>query len=473
MVFSSNVFLFVFLPLTVLVYYIIPQKFRTLRNLWLFLMSLAFLAIGSVYSMSIMVTSILINYASGMMMARFGDKPGLKKLFLIIPLVLNLGLLFYFKYTTFFLTSLYQVFRIDREVVQILLPIGISFFIFQGLSYVIDLYRGEVAVQKNPLNVALYIALFPQLIAGPIVRYSHVEYEILHRKESLDLVYEGVQRFIVGLSKKMLLANPLAEVVDKAFSNVGFLGTDTAWFALLCYGLQIYFDFSGYSDMAIGLGKIFGFHFNENFNLPYISRSLSEFWKRWHISLSTWFRDYLYIPLGGNRHGNEYVNLLIVFVATGLWHGASSRYLLWGLWHGAFLMLEHCLRKRKKAQGKELRRPGLWGFLYTNFVVLISWLPFRADTFGVALDYGKRMIGIEPEFVRFSLGYYLNNYTGFIFAVACLIALNIPQTLLKKFCTEDSIWVKFVKPVLLLPLFALCIVYLVNGTFNPFIYFQF
>lgn len=473
MVFSSNVFLFIFLPVTILGYYCIPRKWRAVRNIWLLLLSFAFLAIGSVYSMSIMLASIVINYSSGILMDKYQDKAGLKKLFLVIPLVLNIGLLFYYKYTDFAIASLNGLFRTEFPLQNIVLPIGISFFIFQGLSYVIDLYRGEVAVQKNPLNVALYIALFPQLIAGPIVRYSDVEYEILNRVESLDLVYEGTQRFIIGLAKKMILANPLAVVVDKAFDNVGYLGTDSAWFALMCYGLQIYFDFSGYSDMAIGLGRIFGFHFNENFLHPYTSRSLSEFWRRWHISLSTWFRDYLYIPLGGSRRGNEYVNLLIVFVATGLWHGASTRYLVWGLWHGAFLMLEHYLRKRSKKQGKVSKQPGLWGFVYTGLVVLLSWLPFRAESFSVVIEYGKRLFGIEPDFVRFSLGYYLNNYTGFIFVLACLIALYIPQRLFRKYNGEDGVFVKYIKPLLLLPLFALCIIYLVNSTFNPFIYFQF
>lgn len=328
MVFSSTVFLFVFLPFVCVFYFIVPKN---LKNLFLLICSLVFIAWGSIDSLIVMLVSITCNYIAGIGLGFFKDKPKQKKLTLALGVIVNLGLLMYYKYSNLVVYRFMDLTGIKFVWHDIMLPIGISFFIFQGMSYVIDVYRGDANVQKNPLNLALYIALFPQLIAGPIVRYVDIEYQLTNRTETLDKFAGGLQTFIVGLSKKMLLANTLGSMADKIFNNMEFQSAGVAWLGVLCYALQIYYDFSGYSDMAIGLGSLFGFKFLQNFNYPYISQSLSEFWRRWHITLSTWFRDYLYIPLGGNRRGNVYVNLFIVFICTGIWHGASGRFLLWGL----------------------------------------------------------------------------------------------------------------------------------------------
>lgn len=467
MVFSSTLFLFLFLPFTIGIYFIMPKAFR---NSFLLLASLAFLAMGSVYSTAIMLCSITVNFFCGLGMHKWKHTSAIKNFFFIVALLGNLGLLFYFKYGNLITHGINTVFK-TTWVSEIFLPIGISFFIFQGLSYIIDLYRGQVEVQKNPLHLALYIALFPQLIAGPIVRYSQVEYELKHRTHSTENVYIGLQRFIIGLSKKMLLANPVAAVVDHVFANPDEQSHAVLLFAILCYALQIYFDFSGYSDMAIGLGRVFGFHFNENFNLPYISSSLSEFWKRWHISLSSWFRDYLYIPLGGNRKGNQYVNLLIVFVATGIWHGAHLVYLFWGLWHGLFLMIEHYLKKKGKLQNKGFSP---LGFIYTLFVVLVGWVPFRAGGLASFKAFIQAFLHANSGYIRFDLSYYCNAYIGLLFIVGWLIAWGLPQKYFQKLPTKfQSGFKNYVQPYLLLLCLVLCIIYLVNGTFNPFIYFQF
>lgn len=324
MVFSSTLFLFCFLPITLLVYYLVQDKYK---NYWLLLVSLLFFGWSQPNYLWIIVLSIGINYIGALIvdyMSKF------KKPLLILTIMANVLLLFYFKYFNFVLESINKIFDFNFEVLDIVLPIGISFFTFQGMSYVIDVYRKEVLVQKNILKLGLYIVLFPQLIAGPIVRYKDIAAEIDNRKTTLEDFSYGIERFVIGLGKKAIIANTMAVTADAIWNN-GALNNSwiTAWVGSISYTLQIYFDFSGYSDMAIGLGRMFGFHFNENFNLPYISQSISEFWRRWHISLSSWFKDYVYIPLGGNRK-NVYLNLSIVFLLTGIWHGAAWHYVLWG-----------------------------------------------------------------------------------------------------------------------------------------------
>ena len=338
MVFSSMIFLWLFLPLVLFFYFISNNK---LKNIILLIFSLIFYAWGESKYILLMLLSIFINYLFGILIDKFRKHD---KLFLVLAVITNLGLLGYFKYFNFFVNV---VNKINGETLvgfrDIVLPIGISFYTFQILSYVIDLYRKEIKVQKNILNLALYVSFFPQLIAGPIVKYKDVDNEINNRKVDLKLFASGVRRFVYGLGKKVLLSNTLALVVDTIYSyNVSQLNTPLVWIAIIAYTFQIYFDFSGYSDMAIGLGRMFGFHFLENFNLPYISQSITEFWRRWHISLSTWFKEYLYIPLGGNRKGKirTYLNLFIVFFATGLWHGASFNFIAWGLYYGVFLIIE-------------------------------------------------------------------------------------------------------------------------------------
>ena len=344
MVFSSFVFLIYFLPITVLGYYLMPGKGK---NLWLLLASLIFYAWGEPKYIILMLVSILINYGLGLLIEKENSQAG-RKAWMIFSVIYNLGILVWFKYLHFFADTVDSVFGLSLVkqhpfLETITMPIGISFFTFQILSYVTDVYRKEVKAQRNPLKLALYISLFPQLIAGPIVRYIDVAEQIEHRTITFDKAYRGTVRFMRGFIKKVLLSNTLAQVATMAFDDKLAVGSmSMAWIGIICYSLQIYFDFSGYSDMAIGLGKIFGFDFLENFNYPYISGSVREFWRRWHISLSSWFRDYLYIPLGGSRKGawRTYRNMFIVFFVTGLWHGASYNFILWGLFHGVFLVLE-------------------------------------------------------------------------------------------------------------------------------------
>lgn len=327
MVFSSPLFLFIFLPIVIAGYYLINQKFR---NVWLLLVSLFFYAWGEPVYIFLMIASIIINYFSGLLLSKvLGEVK--RKIVLVCSILVNLSALAYFKYCGFFVRNVNDLFNVNIPIKEISLPIGISFYTFQGISYVVDVYRNNAKCQKNILNLGLYISFFPQLIAGPIVRYEDFEKQILNRKESSDKFYSGVRRFIIGFSKKILIADQLSTLADSVFSRNG-MSALAAWIGAVAFTLQIYFDFSGYSDMAIGLGKMFGFDISENFNYPYISKSIKEFWRRWHISLSTWFRDYVYIPLGGSRCKpiRSYLNLIVVFLLTGLWHGASWNFVAWG-----------------------------------------------------------------------------------------------------------------------------------------------
>ncbi|MDT8318406.1 MAG: MBOAT family protein [bacterium] len=395
MVFSSVIFLFFFLPLTFLLYFLSPKN---LRNLFLLASSLIFYAWGEGLFVLIMLVSIAGNYVAGLLVDRF-NKSTHKKLILTGAIFFNLAFLSLYKYGNFItdnLNVLFSVFHMNPVIIDPLhLPIGISFFTFQAMSYVIDVYRKEAPVQKNPLNIGLYIALFPQLIAGPIIRYHDVAKQIVHRTVNRKKFAEGVERFVLGLGKKVLIANQMGLIADQVFSQTSAgLSTGTAWIGLLCYTFQIYFDFSGYSDMAIGLGRMFGFRFLENFNYPYISQSVQEFWRRWHISLSNWFRDYLYIPLGGNRKGpmRTYVNLVIVFLLCGLWHGASWNFVIWGLWHGLFLAVE---RVGLSAYIKRIWFP--FRHVYLLFVVMIGWVFFRSETLSSSLSYISALFGLSGK----------------------------------------------------------------------------
>ena len=389
MVFSSVIFLWGFLPLTLLLYYTIGRK---CKNVMLLLASLFFYAWGEPRFVLIMMGSILVNWGGALLFHRKEGKGD--RALLILLLVLNLGLLFVYKYVNFIVSNINAVAKsFQLGPTGITLPIGISFFTFQALSYVIDVYRGDAKAQKNPLNVALYISLFPQLIAGPIVRYRDFEPEIRDRKTSMEDFTEGIIRFLIGLGKKVLLANTLALFADQAFGQTGTAGLTAAgaWIGAFGYALQLYFDFSGYSDMAIGLGRMFGFHFNENFNYPYRSLSVTEFWRRWHISLSSWFRDYVYIPLGGNRSGNPIRNLLIVWVLTGIWHGANWTFIVWGLMYFVALALERTLRIGER------KIPGFLRYLGTGLIVLIGWVIFRSNSMADAAAYLERMFSLQAD----------------------------------------------------------------------------
>lgn len=472
MVFSSITFLFVFLPLFLAGYFLLDAKFK---NSFLLLASLLFYYWGEPSFLPVMLASILWNYVGGLACG-FGRRhgPAMVRPILLIAVLGNLALLFFFKYFDFAISSLNQAFSMSLPLKNLALPIGISFFTFQGLSYVIDVARGQVAPQKNPLTVGLYISMFPQLIAGPIVRYIDVEKEIRQRTVTVADFYAGMTRFIIGLCKKVLISNSLALPVDQIFGLLpSQIGIGSAWVGAIFYTLQIYFDFSGYSDMAIGLGRMLGFHFLENFDHPYVSKNMTEFWRRWHISLSTWFRDYVYIPLGGNRRGNVYLHLIVVFFLTGLWHGASWNFVVWGLWHGMFLLIERVLRGR----GVQLGNGPVWMALrrgYTLLAVVVGWVFFRADTLGYAVGYLKVMFGLGGQSQPlFGTTYYLTAFTGFMLLLGILFSTNLPSRLGKRLKDAGKWTTCLLQPVVLLALFAVCGIFVMASTYNPFIYFRF
>lgn len=462
MSFSSCIFIFLFLPVLFGVYFAIPERFREARNNILLLFSLMFYAWGEPVFVFVMLLSIAVNYVCGRIAVK---RP---RLGVTAASLVGLGLLVYYKYTGLLLTSANSVFGLSLPVPEIVLPIGISFFTFQGLSYVIDVARGDAPVQKNPLHVALYVSLFPQLIAGPIVRYQTVAAEIVQRRETLDEAAAGVRRFMLGLGKKMLLANTMGQIADRAFGlAAGELTWDIAWLGALAYTFQIYFDFSGYSDMAIGLGRVLGFHFLENFNYPYISRSITEFWRRWHISLSTWFRDYVYIPLGGNRcsKGRWVFNLLAVWLLTGIWHGAAWNFLLWGLYFGVLLLLE------KLFLGRALDRlPQLVRWLYAFVLVVLGWVLFRAESLDQVVWYVQAMFTPAQGLNRLTL-YCLHEYSAEL-AASCLGCIPL-AAYLRGLEERRGGLLTLGANVWAFGVFGLSVVWLISSSFNPFIYFRF
>ncbi|AIQ32635.1 hypothetical protein P40081_34470 [Paenibacillus sp. FSL P4-0081] len=471
MVFSSSVFLFCFLPALLLIYYLLKESYR---NGLLLIASLAFYAWGEPKFVFVIILSILINYGFGLLIY-LSKKKGhlLSKITMLIGVAANCGLLFYFKYFDFFISGFNSISGLEIPLRNIILPIGISFFTFQGLSYVIDLYLNKVDVQKNILKFALFKAFFPQLIAGPIVRYVDVHDQIDSRVTTIDDFAYGVRRFVMGLGKKVIIANTLGQVADNIFSLPADQNTSAiAWVGAICYTFQIYFDFSGYSDMAIGLARMFGFKFKENFDFPYISKSVTEFWRRWHISLSSWFKDYLYIPLGGNRKGNVYLNLLIVFIVTGLWHGAAWNFIIWGLWHGIFLIIERVLKKK----GINIHSFKIISWCYTSFIVVIGWVIFRANNLTYAVDYIKVMFGIiKPNQVGFSVGYYLSPMVITTIIIACIASVPITKYVRVSIGEYEShsTFSQVVQNLYVALLLILCIMFLATSTYNPFIYFRF
>lgn len=462
MVFSSLSFLFYFLPTILLLYYILPKKFRYGRNFVLLIGSLFFYFVGEPKAIVVMLLSIFINYIGGIAVNSGGEKQ--RKISLTIVVILNLTILFYYKYLMFIVGNLSKIFDFSVETKSIYMPIGISFFTFQGMSYVFDVYMKNAEVKKNPLDIALYISLFPQLIAGPIVRYKTVADEIDGRVETLDLFSTGVIRFIVGLSKKVLLANKFGIIADEIFKLNGNynLSVPLSWFGVLMFALQIYYDFSGYSDMAIGLGKMFGFNFLENFDYPYISKSITEFWRRWHMSLGTWFRDYIYIPLGGNRVSvpRHILNMFIVWFLTGFWHGASWNYIIWGLYFFVFLVIE------KYIFGIKFENvPKIFRHLYALIVILVGWVIFKEENSFLLLKYLKAMfsVGLKPTIG--GVTYYLKEYYIEIF-LGIIFSTNILKAFEKGKKTIPAILIYFI-------LLTLSIISLFSSSYNPFIYFRF
>lgn len=473
MVFSSISFLFLFMPTLLFVYYIVPKQYREVRNLVLLGFSLFFYVYGGLRFLLPIVISIIINYFCGILAAK-EFSPIIRRMFCVIAIVLGLSLLAWFKYATFFAENLKLLYS-QLPVPSVLLPLGISFYTFHGLSYVIDVYRGTAEVQKNPLKLALYILLFPQLVAGPIIRYSTIYHEVDNRNESLTDFTEGAVRFTFGLAKKMLVANTLGRVADDVFSiSPGNLSTSLSWLGIISYTAQIYFDFSAYSDMAIGLGRMFGFHFPENFNYPYIAKSITEFWRRWHISLTTWFRDYVYIPLGGNRvaRSKHIRNILIIWLLTGFWHGAAWTFIFWGLWFCILLLGE------KFIWGKLLSKcPSAIAHCYTLLLIMISWVLFRSDTLMYAIKYVGVMFGVSARgFDNQTIYYVLEYWPELIIAVVASIPVKrILQNALEKRKTTALnrfilIWGPRFTSIIL---FLFSYMKLVTGSFNPFIYFRF
>lgn len=458
------VFLCVFLPAAFCLHLLLPGM--RAKNFLLVVASLVFYAYGEPIYVILLVASSAGNY----ILARLtGECPKIRKLTMTLAVVINLGLLVIFKYSGFLVDTFNSVTGAGIPVPQVRMPIGISFFTFQALSYVIDVYRGDASVQKNFGKVLLYISFFPQLIAGPIVKYHDVEAEINNRKQTSEEIGKGIRRFIAGLSKKVLIANTMGLVADNLFgaSATGITGPG-AWLGAVSYMLQIYFDFSGYSDMALGLGMMFGFHFHENFDYPYISASIREFWRRWHMSLSGWFKEYLYIPLGGNRRGKfrTVVNKMIVFVCTGIWHGASFNFLFWGIYHGFFLMLEEYIPFIGKKGGK---LKSFFQHVYALLVVCVGFVFFRADTMKQGCFWIREMFtdfGWKASAMSLTLQQLTPVYL--VTLAAALVAAVPVNSMLKKYK-----WYEGFTYVLSLAGFALCVLSLAGGTYNPFIYFRF
>ncbi len=475
MIFSTSIFLFAFLPIVLLGNFVIFKKWRTAQNIFLFLASLFFYAWGEPVFVLIMLFSIFANWLFGLLVVKKTDK-WYQRLILTLTAVVNLAILFVFKYLMFTLTNINALFGSDITVPSITLPIGISFFTFQAMSYVIDVYRGHGEVQKNPLNVGLYVAFFPQLIAGPIVRYETIADQIKNRVETLNDFCEGLCRFIVGMAKKMLLSNTMAIIADAAYANKltegGSISVAFAWLGAIAYTFQIFFDFSGYSDMAIGLGRMFGFHFLENFDYPYISSSVSEFWRRWHISLGTWFRDYVYIPLGGNRVKSKarlVFNLFVVWFLTGVWHGANWTFITWGLMYFVLLMIE-------KLTGFDKKFNNVFGMIikriYTLFFVVIGWVIFRSDNLAYAIEYIKSMFGAAGNMLSES-AFQLYFSEGIVFLIAAVIfSIPVTKAITKKLSNKPVLY-ETLRAVSLILILLLSLSYVTKNAYNPFIYFNF
>jgi len=464
MVFSSVIFLFFFLPIVLLGYYLVRNI--TLKNILLLLASLLFYAWGEGILVLLVVVSAFINYTFGYLVATTKRK----NLFITIGIILNLALLIYYKYFGFIIENLDHLKFIHLNKTSIALPIGISFFTFHGLSYLIDIYRGKSSYQKSFFNLLLYITFFPQLVAGPIVRYHDIANQLLGRESTMDKTIEGIRRFIIGLAKKALIANQIGALADQIFStDYSLFGSSVAWLGIISYTLQIYYDFSGYSDMAIGLAKMFGFDFLENFNFPYISGSVREFWTRWHISLSNWFRDYLYIPLGGNRKGDfaTYRNLLIVFFCTGLWHGASWNFIIWGFYHGFFMIIERLFLS------KYLERHKILQHLYAVPVIIISWVFFRIEDFKQGLHYLFKMFKFfSSHTYKLHISSFMNPEYWIILGIAILLCIPWQRILIVKKPTY-KVALEYTQVAFLLGIFLLSIMSVITDTYNPFIYFRF
>ena len=469
MLFPSEVFLFVFLPIVVVVYYALLRKTKNIKNIFLLIVSLFFYAWGEPTYVFLMIGTILFNWLLGILVDKFRENKPIKIGLFIMLIAFNIGILGWFKYSGFTVLQINRFLGTSIPVPVVPLPIGISFFTFQAMSYVIDVYRKQGKMQLNPLNVGLYVSFFPQLIAGPIVRYETVAEQIEHRKENLQDFTAGVTRFCIGLAKKVLIANNMALIADKVFEliiNGEFQASVAmAWLGAISYTFQIFFDFSGYSDMAIGLGKMFGFHFEENFKYPYISKTVSEFWRRWHISMQTWFRDYVYFPLGGSRVSKPRAifNIFVVWLLTGMWHGANWTFIAWGLMYFVILTFEKLTGLSKKECW--------WGHIYTMVLVIIGWVIFRSTGMGNAFLYIKAMFGIGAKgiFDKAVFAYIAQNWLYFVFAIIGSMPI-MPE--IDKKLENNKVW-QVVYAVGVVVCMVVSVSFICNNAYNPFIYFNF
>lgn len=466
MVFSSTIFLCVYLPLVLLGYYICPKKGR---NLFLLIVSLVFYAWGEPKYVFLMIFSILVNYIFGRLMDKNRGRQKRMKLLLVLSVVIDLGLLSVFKYTDFIITNVNAIFGANFDLLNIALPIGISFYTFQAMSYTIDVYRNDVRVQKNLIDFGMYITMFPQLIAGPIVRYADVQDQLAERSVTTADFSEGVMRFVVGLGKKVLLANQMGAVWSEIYALGGDVSALMAWTGAIAYTFQIYFDFSGYSDMAIGLGRMFGFKFPENFRYPYQSVSITDFWRRWHITLSTWFKEYLYIPLGGNRRGlaRQALNLLIVWSLTGFWHGAGWNFVMWGLYYFVILFIEKLFLL--KALDK---LPKFFRHVYALLLIIIGWVIFASDDVSVLLPYLGSMFGANGAIGGMDVYTLLTK--AVLLIICCIASTELPKKLFLSAAGAMNEKAAFtLKSVLTIALLALSMILLIGDSYNPFLYFRF
>ena len=470
MVFSSITFLFYFLPIVLFAYYIVPKKFK---NVILLISSFTFYFWGEPKNIYIMISMIILSYIGGLIIGRLKEKKKITfaKIVLAVTIVLDLAALFYFKYIDFFIRNINLYLNKEIDLLGVILPIGISFFTFQILSYVIDVYREEVKVQKNIFNLALYVSLFPQLIAGPIVRYKDVEKQIVERTHTVEKFSNGITRFVIGLSKKVLIANVLGEVIN-IFGTSNDVTITFYWMYAIANMLQIYFDFSGYSDMAIGLGMMFGFEFLENFNYQYIATSITDFWRRWHMSLSFWFKDYVYIPLGGNRKGiiRQIINILIVWFLTGFWHGANWNFIIWGMYFGLILLIEKVFLLKVLD-----KTPKIINRIYVLFIVLISFIIFSNENLNICAEYIKGLFVSSNGLITNVSKYYLNSYLV-MFIIGIIGSTPLMKNIVLKIKNKNerlkSI-VNVLEIVTVMVLFVVSVSYIIDGSFNPFLYFRF
>lgn len=470
MSFSTPIFLFLFFPITILGYYLIHPK---IKNAFLLIASLAFYAWGEPKFIAVFGAAILFNYLAGLLLVKLREMKNPKRMVMLVALAANIGLLFYYKYLMFGTEIINNVFNAGIIVKEIALPLGISFFTFRCISYILDVYWGTTRAQNNPVNVALYISFFPQVSMGPITKSDVFMSQLNDRHFNLDKFTEGVKRFIVGLAKKLIIADTLGVIADPVFSMAADERTVVAaWYGMIGYSLQLFFDFSGYSDMAIGLSKMFGFETPENFDYPYMATSIADFWRRWHITLGEFFKNYVYFPLGGSRKGNAYVNIFIVFLLTGIWHGAAWQFIVWGLWHGLFRLIEMAFKRRKK----ELKIPSVFKHLYAVAVVAMGWVLFRASDLPSGVKYWGNLIGIGSAGFSDSYSLFTLKSTLGIFIIGILfcfpVAKKIREIIQKRkglYAFSDNI----LMPVIYLGLFVLCISCMLMNNYNAFIYQKF